>query len=91
MRIKVKDLRRLVREQVQLDELFGRDDLGRILDSVVQDLYDANKKVEKAHALAPAGPAKAIVMGLHSDLFNKLADFRKYVEQVKALAKKGQG
>lgn len=96
MRATVGQIRRLIREEAQrqstVNELFGKKaDLGSVLDDVLQDLLDANKKVEKAHELAPQGPAKAIVAGLHSDLFNKASEFRKYVEQLKALVKKGSG
>lgn len=90
MLIRAGDLRKLIRERARLDELFGSNDFGSVLDSVLRDLLDANRKVERAHQLAPNGPAKAIVMGLHSDLFNQVAGFRKYVEQAKAMAKKGQ-
>lgn len=76
----------LVREHA-LDELFGRSDFSSVLDAVLKDLLDTNKKLEKAHQLAPQGPAKAIVAGLHSDLFNTSAEFRKYVEQLKGMVK----
>lgn len=90
MRTTVGQIRRLIREEAAVNELFGKKaDLSSVLDDVLQDLLDANKKVEKAHELAPQGPAKAIVAGLHSDLFNKASEFRKYVEQLKALVKKG--
>lgn len=62
-------------------------DFGLVLDSVLQDLYSTNKKVEKAHELAPEGPAKVIVAGIYSDLFNKVAEIRKYAEQLKKLSK----
>lgn len=56
------------------------------LDKVLQDLHDTGKKLEKAHELAPGGTAKAIVAGLHSDLFNKAAEFRQYVNQLKKIS-----
>lgn len=89
MKVTVGQFRSLVREQLQL-ELFGKPaDFASVLDSIVSDLYGVTKKVEKAHELAPQGPAKAIVTGLHSDLFNQVAEFRKYVEQLKGLVKRG--
>lgn len=51
------------------------------MDEVLYDLYDVNKKIEKAHRLAPQGTAKAIIAGMYSDLFNKIAEFRKYIEK----------
>lgn len=56
------------------------------LDAILQDLYDTNKKIETAHKLAPGGAAKAIVAGLHSDLFNKVAEFRDYIAQLKQIS-----
>lgn len=98
MKTSVKELRRLIREEQEytgaLDELFGigeKADFGKMLDVIMQDLANTNKKLEKAHEVAPQGTAKAIVAGLHSDLFNKIAEFRKYVEQMKGLIKKGKG
>lgn len=87
MKVTVRQLRSLIKEQLQL-ELFGKNDFSGVLDAIVSDLYNVTKKVEKAHELAPQGPAKAIVTGLHSDLFNQVAEFRKYVEQLKGLAKR---
>jgi hypothetical protein len=104
VRTTLGELRKLVREEREyvrtgvrppkdvaaLNELFGSTpDFSKLLDGVMDDLNHAGKKVEKAHELAPAGNAKAIVAGLHSDLFNKVAEFRKYVEQLKGMAKKG--
>jgi hypothetical protein len=92
VKLTVGQLKQIIREadeREQLKEFFGSkkgSSFGAVLDDILKDLYDTNKKVEKAHELAPAGPAKAIVMGLHSDLFNKVAEFRKYVEELKKLA-----
>jgi len=92
----IGELRRLIREEREyaeaLQELFGKKvDFGGKLDQIVQNLYNINKEVEEAHKLAPQGPAKAIVAGIHSDLFNKVAEIRKYVEQLKGMAKGGGG
>jgi hypothetical protein len=89
----IGELRKLVREEREragfLNELFGsRPDFSALLDSVMQDLSDASKKVEKAHGLAPEGTARAIVAGLHSDLFNKTSEFRKHIEQLKGIVRK---
>ena len=91
MRTTVKELRKLIREETEYSEaiaqLFSENaDFGSILNDVLQDLFNTNKKIEKAHELAPQGPAKAIIAGLHSDLFNQAAEFRKYIDQLKKLA-----
>jgi len=85
MRARVGDIKQLIREELELSEgMFGGGNkLNKLLDAVMSELQDVNKKLEVAHKLAPAGAAKAIVMGLHSDIFNKIADFRKYICQVK--------
>ena len=88
MKTSVRQLRSLIREQLQLELFGGKSDFSGILDGIVSDLYGVTKKIEKAHELAPQGTAKAIVTGLHSDLFNNVAEFRKYVEQLKGLAKR---
>jgi hypothetical protein len=98
MKTTVKQLRRLVREEreytLALNELFGigeKPDFGKMLDIIMHDLYAINKKIEQAHKAAPDGTAKAIVAGLHSDLFNKIGEFRKYVVKLKSLVKQSQG
>lgn len=91
MKVTLGQLRSLIREEVSINELFGKpSSFAGVLDSIVNDLYGVTKKVEKAqkaHELAPGGAAKAIVTGLHSDLFNQVAEFRKYVERLKGMAK----
>jgi hypothetical protein len=96
MKIKYGDLKQLIQEEREysqvLQELFGKkQDFDGALDAILMGLQDLNKKVEAAHGLAPGGAAKAIVTGIHSDIFNKAAEVRKYVEQLKSLAKKAQG
>ena len=49
---------------------YGHSRVGATLDKALDDLHRAGKKIETAHEVAPAGAAKAIVAGLHSDLFN---------------------
>ena len=56
-----------------------------LLDQAMQDMLSANKTLEKAHEQAPAGAPKAIIMGLHSDVFNTIATFREYVGKLKGL------
>ena len=105
MKIKYGDLKRLIREEREyaeaLQEIFGMgkkkvsgEAMGSAhfagaLDKFMEDLFGLNKQVEELHKVAPQGPAKAIVAGIHSDLFNKAAEIRKYVEQLKTMAKKG--
>jgi hypothetical protein len=89
MKVSIGQLRTVIREEYArtevVNELFGKKDFASALDAVLQGLADTNKKVEHAHELAPQGPAKAIVAGLHSDLFNQIGEFRKYVEKLKSL------
>ena len=95
IRIPLKDLRKLIREEAEyaeaINELFGKKpDFGAALKDILQDLANTNKKIEKAHELAPQGPAKAIVAGMHSDLFNKVAEFRTHIGELMKLLKGGQ-
>jgi len=87
MRTNIGQLRRLIREA--LEQANGGNDFGTALDDVINDMYNTTKKVEQVHELAPEGQAKAIVAGIYSDMFNGLAEFRKYVRQLKAMAAKG--
>ncbi len=94
VKVKVGDLRKVIREEAEyteaMNELFGKKaDFGSMMDNIMQDLQNTTKKIEKAHQAAPQGAAKAIVAGLHSDLFNKISEFRKYVEQLKKLSAGG--
>lgn len=92
MKTTVGQLKRLIQEEREhaeaVNEIFGKKaDFGSMMKDVLQDLYDTNKKIEQAHSLAPQGPAKAIVAGMHSDLFNKVAEFRKHIEELMKLSK----
>lgn len=94
MKTTVGALKKLIREEKEyvdaLNELFGnRPDFSKLLDDIMGDLQGVNKKVEKAHQFAPGGTAKAVVAGIHSDLFNKIGEFRKYVAQLKGMARGG--
>ena len=73
--------------QRRINELFGRDDFMSVIGDVMKALQDANKKVERAHELAPTGPAKAIIAGIHSEIFNQIAELRPHIDQLRALAK----
>lgn len=89
MKTTVGQLRRIIKEEQDLREFFSKKEtLANLLDQVLQDLQDTNRKIEKAHQIAPVGPARAIVAGLHSDLFNQTAEFRKYVAQLKTMVSK---
>lgn len=87
IRVSIKELKELIREQAEINEIFGNKSSGfaKLLDSILQDFSGITKKLEKAHELAPEGIAKAIVMGLHSDTFNDLSKVRKYVRQLKTM------
>ncbi len=92
MRVRLGDLRRAIREEREyvqaLNELFGKKPgLDELLKQVMEDLQATNKKIEQAHEVAPGGVAKAILAGLHSDLFNTMAEFRKHVAEVMKHAK----
>jgi hypothetical protein len=65
---------------------YGRSRAGAALDKALADLHHAGKRLETAHEAAPAGAAKAIVAGLHNDLFNMTSSFRSYVAEVKRIA-----
>lgn len=56
-----------------------------LLDQAMNDMLSVNKTLEKAHEQAPAGAPKAIIMGLHSDVFNTVATFREYLGKLKGL------
>ena len=95
MKTTIGELKRLIQEEREyaeaLNELFGKkQDFGEMMKAIIQDLYNTNKKIEQAHQLAPAGAGKAVVAGMHSDLFNKIAEFRKHVEELMKLGKGGQ-
>jgi hypothetical protein len=70
----------------RLNEMFGKHDFASALSDIMQALQGAEKKIEKAHEMAPPGPAKAIVAGLHSDLFNKIAEFRDHIRQLQGMS-----
>ena len=95
MKATTKEIRRLVREEREyleaLHELFGsKPKFGKMMDAILGELQVASKHLEQAHQVAPEGTAKAIVAGLHSDLFNKVSEFRKYVGQLKNIEKQAQ-
>ncbi len=96
MKVRYGDIKRMIREEreysLALQEIFGKKpDFAGILDKIMADFQNLGKEVEEAHKLAPQGAAKAIVAGIHSDLFNKGAEIRKYVEQLKRMAQGGGG
>ena len=89
MRTTVGELRKLVQEEKEyaeaLNELFGKKaDFGSMMKAVLMDLQNVNKKIEQAHQAAPEGAAKAVVAGMHSYIFNKIAEFRKHLEDLGA-------
>ena len=93
MRIKVKDLRRTIHEELEyaqtINELFGsKPDFDKMITEFLEQLWKLNERLNDVHKAAPSGPAKAIVAGMHSDLFNKIAEFRDHVKQLKGLTKK---
>lgn len=61
------------------------------LDEYINKLDDAKKLLETIHENTRSAPGKAIVMGMHSDLLNFIADrdggVRKWVEQLKFMSR----
>lgn len=53
--------------------------LGRVLPGLMQ----VSKELESAHQMAPVGEAKAIIAGLHNDLFHTAASFCGYIQKHK--------
>ena len=93
MRVKVGDLRRLIHEELERDHVIneffgGKADFGKMITEFLEQLWKLNERLNDVHKAAPPGPAKAIVAGMHSDLFNKIAEFRDHVKQLKGLTKK---
>ena len=80
----VGEIRRAVKAAL-LQELGGRPatTYNDFLNRTLYDMQSLLKTVERAHQLAPQGTAKAIIAGIHSDLFNQAAEIRKYVERLK--------
>ena len=58
------------------------------IDDVMGGLQTSLKALEDAHPQAPDDESKAIVAGLHSDLFNAQAQARPYIRTLKAKAKR---
>ena len=58
------------------------------IDSVMNGLKMACDALEDAHPQAPDEDSKAIVAGLHSDLFNARASARPFIQRLKTAAKK---
>lgn len=56
-----------------------------LLDQAMNDMLSVNKTLEQAHEQAPAGVPKAIIMGLHNDVFQTVTTFREYVGKLKGL------
>jgi hypothetical protein len=83
MKVNVVSLRRFVREEIQRPQPVGS--LSAALDAAMESFLQVNKSLESAHALAPEGEARATIAGLHSDIFNKIAEFRGYVRRLKSL------
>lgn len=89
-RLTLRELKDIVREALELNEIFGlsqQRSFEKSLDDIVDDMYRTTQKLERAHQLAPGGTAKAIVAGLYNDAFNQLSEFRKYVQELKSLSK----
>jgi len=63
------------------------------LDQYIRQLDGAKKLLEDIHAKTSSPEGKAIVMGMHSDLFNFIADrtsgVRHWVERLKFMARGG--
>lgn len=86
MKIRIDELRSLVRAEL-LREAAGS--YPNLLDAVLQNLKGADDTLTQAFEAAPEGKPRAIIMGLHQDLFNTIASFRGYVRQLKSASMKG--
>lgn len=58
-----------------------------MVDDYMDRLTDAQKFLEVLHRKTPSPEGKAIVMGLHSDLFNFIADARDWARKLKFMDK----
>ncbi len=56
-----------------------------LLDEIMSNLMSVDKTIERAHEVAPAGASKAVLVGLHQDLFQMTHEFRTYIRQLKQL------
>lgn len=58
------------------------------IDGVMNGLKISLQSLEDAHPQAPDEESKAIVAGLHSDLFNAKAQARPFIQKLKSVSKK---
>lgn len=82
-KIKVRELRNIIGRM--LNEDAGVGSYVQALDDIMDAMTGADKKIEVAHSHAPEGKAKAVLVGLHQELLNQTAEFRKYIRQLKVM------
>lgn len=74
---------RTLRESIRSIILENLETYQTSLDATLDHLNASLKDLESAHEEAPDEEAKAILMGVHSDLYNQLGDVRKYIRKLK--------
>lgn len=82
MKLTVKQLREAVQYALSEDVEGGFE---QALDDIMDAMTSADKKIELAHAQAPEGKARAVLVGLHQELLNQTSEFRKYIRQLKVM------
>lgn len=82
MRMTEGQLRKLIREMITAET--------DPLDQMLPRLSKFLKSIEFVWNETPPGKTKATLTGLHNDLFNVIADFRKLIDQSKGQIKKSR-
>lgn len=57
------------------------------LDDFLSRLSDANGMLEGIQQGTPSPEGKVILTGMHSDLFNLISEFRKWIDRLKFMAR----
>jgi hypothetical protein len=73
------------RSERPVQALWGGRDYDKLLDAILDGLQGTDRVIEKAHETAPSGAPKAILTGLHQDLFQTISEFRGYIKQLKSM------
>jgi hypothetical protein len=86
MKVTIKQLRTILKEELIREDAAT---FSTALDDILDGLQGADKKIEAAHSQTSFPQAQAILVGLHQELFTQIAEFRKYIRQLKGMANKG--
>jgi hypothetical protein len=79
MKITKGQLRKIIAEELAVGGEYQSN-----LDKVLGQLKQADNSLIAAHNDAPQGEARAIIAGLHQDLFQMMHDFRGYIQKLKS-------